>query len=389
MNYATLEKTENIEAHILVFLIRSIVNPFNFATSGASASQMFSLLWEAISICELNSLKVLAVTCDEASPNRKLFKMHFPMANEDDINTDVDITYNTINLFSKEKRLIYFISHVPHLIKTARNCLSNSGSNRCTRYMWNDGMYIIWNYIADIFYEERECGLHILPKLSYEHIKLTPCSIMNVKSAAQVLSSTVSKTLTSYGPPEAASTAMFCLLMDSFFGIMNIRNIQSHEFERKPFLAHFTSFNDDRFGWLQNVVLKYFEDWLTSIEQLPGNFSKNAHRNMFISWQTFEGLKITVHSIIEAVKFLLQHHVKYVLTEKFCQDTLENYFGQQRAIGARKDNPSIRNFVFNDNFIRNQKIFRPITGNVFGGQDIGMVDFTNEALPSRKKPKKD
>ena len=83
---------------------------------------------------------------------------------------------------------------MPHLIKTARNCLPNSGSNRCTRYMWNDGMYIIWNHIADIFYEDRECGLHILPKLSYEHIKLTPYSIMNVKLAAQVLSSTVSKT---------------------------------------------------------------------------------------------------------------------------------------------------------------------------------------------------
>ena len=110
---------------------------------------------------------------------------------------------------------------------------------------------------------------------------------------------------------------------------------------------------------------------------------------MFISWQTFEGLKITVHSIIEAVKFLLQHHVKYVLTERFCQDPPENYFGQQRAIGARKDNPSIRDFGFNDNSIRNQKIFRPIAGNVCVGQDIGMVDFTNEALPCRKKPKKD
>ena len=130
---------------------------------------------------------------------------------------------------------------------------------------------------------------------------MTPYSIMNVKLTAQVLSSTVSKTLTSYGPPEAAGTAKFCLLMDGFFDIMNIRNIQSHEFERKPFLAPFTSVNDDRFGWLQNVFLKYFEDWLTSIEQRPGNFSRNARSNMFISWQTFEGLKITVHSIIEAV----------------------------------------------------------------------------------------
>ena len=114
----------------------------------------------------------------------------------------------------------------------------------------------------------------------------------------------ISRGITSYGPPEAAGTAKFCLLMDSFFGIMNVRNIQSHEFERKPFLAPFTSVNDDRFGWLQNVFLKYFEDWLTSIEQLPGNFSRNARSNMFIFWQTFEVLKITVHSIIEVVKCL-------------------------------------------------------------------------------------
>ena len=66
---------------------------------------------------------------------------------------------------------------------------------------------------------------------SDSHIKLTPYSIMNVKLAAQVLSSTVSKTLTSYEPPEAAGTAKFCLLMDSFFDIMNLRNTESHEFK--------------------------------------------------------------------------------------------------------------------------------------------------------------
>ena len=72
-----------------------------------------------------------------------------------------------------------------------------------------------------------------------------PHSIMNVKLAAQVLSSTVSKILTSYGPLEAAGTAKFCLLIDGFFDIMNIRNIQSHEFKRKQFLAPFTPVKDD------------------------------------------------------------------------------------------------------------------------------------------------
>ena len=61
---------------------------------------MLPLLWKAISICELNSLKFLAVTCDGASLNGKLFPMHFLMTKEDDMNPDTDVTYRTVNLFS-------------------------------------------------------------------------------------------------------------------------------------------------------------------------------------------------------------------------------------------------------------------------------------------------
>ena len=82
LNYATLSKVTTAASHALVFLIRSIVNSFkfrltNFATDGISASQMFLLLLKAISICEKTSWKVIAVTCDGASPNRKLFRMHW------------------------------------------------------------------------------------------------------------------------------------------------------------------------------------------------------------------------------------------------------------------------------------------------------------------------
>ena len=389
LNYATLSKVEEIATHVLVFLIRSIVNPLkfslaNFATTGATATQMFPLLWKAISICEMNMLKVLAVTCDGASPNRKLFKMYFHMTTEDEMNPDVDVTYRTVNLFSPEKRFIYSISDVPHLLKTARNCLSNSGSGKFTRYMWNGGLFLLWNHISDLFYEDRSTGLHILPKLTYDHIKLTPYSIMNVKLAAQVLSSTVSRILSQYGPPEASGTARFCMIMDTFFDIMNIRDIHSHESQCKPSLVPFTSISDPRFSCLRNVFLQYFEDWFTSIQQRDGNFSKKEKNKMFVSQQTYEGLKISVNSIIEAVQFLLQHQVKYVLTERFCQDPLENYFGRQRSLGARKDNPSSRDFGYNDNSIRNQKVFKPITGNVQGNANI---EISNEPIPCRKKNK--
>ena len=82
---------------------------------------------------------------------------------------------------------------------------------------------------------------------------------------------------------------------------------------------------------------------------------KMPTRNLFISSQTYEGLKITVNSVIEATQVFLQNQVKYLLTESFCQDPLENYFGRQKSLGLRKDNPSMADFGYNDNTIINQK----------------------------------
>ena len=50
---------------------------------------------------------------------------------------------------------------------------------------------------------------------------------------------------------------------------------------------------------------------------------------MFISWQVFEGFKITLYSTIEVLRLLLQEGFDYVLNEKSCQDVLEEYFGYQ------------------------------------------------------------
>ena len=72
--------------------------------------------------------------------------------------------------------------------------------------------------------------------------------------------------------------------------------------------------------------------------------------------------------IIKSLKLpnpLKLHQVKYVQTECFCQDPLENWFGRQRSVGSRKDNSSMVDFGYNNNTIRNQKHFKPIAnGNI-------------------------
>lgn len=126
-----------------------------------------------------------------------------------------------------------------------------------------------------------------------------------------------------FGPSEAAETARFCLMMDTFFDIVNIRNKTEYVTKSKPNLKPISSPDDPRLSWLVKDFLGYFKAWKTSIEQRPGSYDKNDKAKMFIAHQTFEGLTITVHSIVKCVKFLLQNNIcKYVLTERFCQDPL-------------------------------------------------------------------
>ena len=77
------------------------------------------------------------------------------------------------------------------------------------------------------------------------------------------------------------------------FDIMNIQNNQSWIWMN----ANVRSVNDRRFSWLCNVFLKSFQDWLNSVQQCQGNFTKDAGQKMFISisWQTYEGLKTSVN----------------------------------------------------------------------------------------------
>ena len=82
--------------------------------------------------------------------------------------------------------------------------------------------------------------------------------------------------------------------------------------------------------------------------------------------------------------------MKYVLTEKFCQDSLELYFGLQHACGHRSDNPTLTQFGYNDNAIRIKGTLATpnVQGNTKGRQKnkkYTLYNVDNEKLPKRKK----
>ena len=122
-----------VAKYILVLMVRGVMFklefPYaHFGTRGVTGELLHPIVWEAIRRLEASELKVIFITADGASVNRKFFRMH---QDKSDPNS---FTYKARNPYSADNRWVYFIADTPHLMKTVRNCWSHSGVKR-TRHM--------------------------------------------------------------------------------------------------------------------------------------------------------------------------------------------------------------------------------------------------------------
>lgn len=105
---------------MLVLMVRGLFSKHyaQFCCSKLSGDLLIDPVWEAISRLEWQGIRVLALTCDGASTNRRLWKLH----------SDGDgVIHKVNNIFAPEAvRPLFFISDHPHLLKTIRNCWWNT-----------------------------------------------------------------------------------------------------------------------------------------------------------------------------------------------------------------------------------------------------------------------
>jgi hypothetical protein len=125
----------SVAKQMLVFMVRGLFIKLCFPyaqypTQGITADKLFPVAWEVIRHLESVGFKVISLTGDKASPNQKFFSLHGKASGES------SVTYKVPNPYTKEDRPIFFISDVPHLIKTVRNCWSNSFGHSQKRALW-------------------------------------------------------------------------------------------------------------------------------------------------------------------------------------------------------------------------------------------------------------
>ena len=94
-----------IATHMLVLMVRGkffrLEYPYaHFPTHRLTAASLFSIMWEGIERLEALGFKVIAITGDGASTNRRFLKMHS--------NGSVGPSYKTANPFSSDGRSIFF-----------------------------------------------------------------------------------------------------------------------------------------------------------------------------------------------------------------------------------------------------------------------------------------
>ena len=211
---------------------------------------------------------------------------------------------------------------------------------------------------------------------------------MKVKLAVQVLSKSVAIALRETGREDVIGTAVFCEMMNGFFDCTNVRSLTEHQ-KKNPFIMPYESADDQHLRWLKDVFLAYLESWKKSTEAREGTYTSDDRQKMFLSQQTYEGLKIAVFAHIDIIEFLLSEGFKYVLTERFMQHVLEDYFGHQREKGRRSDNPTAQQFGYNDLTIAAQRNIAPvIRGNVGGRyRNVKWHKVSEEPVKKRKKSK--
>ena len=153
--------------------------------------------------------------------------------------------------------------------------------------------------IVRVVQDDGDKGLKLIIKLNAEHIRL----------ATQVLSESVGKHLNLYQGPEYHQQ-IYAWWWTQFFDLLNIKNDIEHTTSIKEFFAPFTSLNDKRFKWLINDFLPYLERW----QEIAGNFTTADKKKMFLSHQTYTGILINVHSIIEMVLGMAQITIIVTMT---------------------------------------------------------------------------
>lgn len=197
---------------------------------------------------------------------------------------------------------------------------------------------ISWDFIERLHELQEILHFKLANKLTSTHIRFRN-SIMKVKFAAQVLSSSVADAidfLRSLGLPDfrgSEATVEFIRVIDRVFDFLNSR----HPFGK----GYKAPIKKENLEFLRKESSKWISYFLKLKTVSDEPLYASPRRTFIIAYTT------SIKSVLAVAENLFQsHYYSYILTYKFSQDLLELFFGIIRLRFGCNNNPTCYQFYF-------------------------------------------
>lgn len=321
--------SEILATEVLVIMIVSYTRKFKcpigyFFINKISANIQAQLILTTLRLLADANITVRSLTCDGTITNIKTYELLGCNFNVDDLKTNFKHP-------TKDCK-VHCLLDPPHMIKLARNVFAECKLS-------SDKGNIDFNYVRNLHTLQEQEGIKLKNKISAVHINFYGKK-MNVKLAAQVLSSSVADAiefLAKSGHKNfvgSEATIEFIRYIDRIFDIFNAKN---------PFGV----------GYKAPLRLTNKNFWMNVISE-----TKNYLANLIIDEENILshrrktpalGLIIDCVSFKNLIDELLSDdgiNMKYFLPYKCSQDHVEIFFSCVRARGGFNDNPSALQFRY-------------------------------------------
>jgi catabolite regulation protein CreA len=301
--------------HVLQFMVRGISTRWKqpvghfFIGNSVHASVLGKMLESLISKLETLGFIVAAVVCDQEASHRSCL-------------ASLKVTVDNPCFLSERGNTIYVMHDPPHLIKNVRN-------NLLSYDFVIGGETVSFKHIENLYELESKNVLRFVPKLTKGHIELTNFKKMNVKLATQTLSHSVACGLRSYiklkqMDSEAEPTAVFVDRMNRLFDIMNSNSPTAKNKWQRPLsvktVEQFQELADSAI-WIKEWKFKSRKTGVVK-DDIPFK----------------QGQLMTINALVSVCRYLIDvQEFRFVLTSRFNQDVVENWFSCVRGKGHNND----------------------------------------------------
>lgn len=218
---------------------------------------------------------------------------------------------------------VFYLFDIPHLLKSTRN-------NFFEYQLHFDGGVTNKYYLEKCYELDKNKQYRLAHKLTNDHINPNNFQKMKVKLAAQVFSNSVAVAMNTYMcfgeiPATAAGTVSFIEKMDQLFDMLNSNRFTDCKEFNKPFMG-----TDKQINFLSEI-----DNLFKNLKVKDSSGKDFTTRMKFIF-----GWRLTISSFLSLWQDLKNKNVKHVLTRRFNQDCLENYFGKVRNACGNARNPT-------------------------------------------------